>query len=114
MATQKQVTKSVSKPTAAKKQATKPDTLTGLVAFIVEGIASRVAKGSPYYARANSYHAQMKTMFPRAKTAAARAALTQERAEKIFSMHDARILPSGNLDGQAMYDIYRVAIADKK
>lgn len=93
-------------PKAKQAQAPKALTLPAIVAACVEGIAQRVAAGSTFYARALDYHGTQKTIFPRARTAKHRAALTMEKITEIFRQHDARILAAGNGDGQAMFDHY--------
>lgn len=100
----KQATRTTAKPAA--KQSAKAQTLPAIVVACVEGIAQRVAAGSKFYARAFEYHGKQKTVFPRGRTAGARAALTMEKITEIFRQHDARILAAGNGDGQAMFDNY--------
>ena len=103
--TAKPAEKAVALPTATAKA--KPTSAeAGLIAFIVEGIAKRVAEGSTFYKTALAYHARHKTTFPRARNNERRAALKREDAETVFSLHDKKILAPGNGTGQAMLDVY--------
>lgn len=105
-------------PKVAQKAATKPAAkaapkttakVTTLATTIVEGIAQRIAAGSPFYRTALAYHARNKTLFPRARNDAARAALTEADVVQVFDQHDKRILAAGSQKGQAMLDVYMMA-----
>lgn len=75
-----------------------------LTAFIVAEVGKRI--GSKFYTRALSYHKEAGTVFPRERTAAARASLTQADVEETMRQHDANVLAPGNAKGQAAFDIY--------
>lgn len=75
-----------------------------LTAFIVAEVGKRI--GSKFYTRALSYHKEAGTVFPRERTAAARASLTQADVEETMRQHDAFILAAGNAKGQAVFDVY--------
>lgn len=92
-------TKATTKAPAVK--ATKANDLT---AFIVAEVGKRI--GSRFYKRALSYHAEAGTVFPRERTAAARASLTQADVEEAMRQHDAAVLAPGNAKGQAIFDVY--------
>ena len=92
-------------PVKAKTSAAVPT----LTAMIVEGIATRIAAGSAFYRTALAYHARNKTQFPRARNNAVRAALTKDDVAQVFTLHDKKILASGNAKGQAMLDVFMIA-----
>ena len=94
-------TKATTKAKATTAQATKAG---DLAAFIVAEVGKRI--GSKYYTRALSYHKEAGTVFPRERTAAARASLTVEDVEETMRQHDAFILAAGNAKGQAIFDVY--------
>lgn len=111
MATTKTTTKTAAKTkTAAAKTATKKTPAVkvakqnDLTAFIVAEVGKRI--GSKFYTRALSYHKEAGTVFPRERTAAARASLTQADVEETMRQHDAFILAAGNAKGQAVFDVY--------
>ena len=91
---------------APKAAASAPQSLT---AAIVTGIASRIEKGSAFYARALQYHAKAATVFPRARNNETRASLKVEDVAQVFDMHDKKILAAGNAKGQAMLDVYMMS-----
>lgn len=111
MATTKTTTKTAAKTkTAAVKTTTKKAPAVkvakqnDLTAFIVAEVGKRI--GSKFYTRALSYHKEAGTVFPRERTAAARASLTQADVEETMRQHDAFILAAGNAKGQAVFDVY--------
>ena len=99
----------VQKTTAKAKPTTTTTAPQSLTAAIVSGIASRIEKGSAFYARALQYHAKAGTVFPRARNNETRAALKAEDVAQVFDMHDKKILAAGNAKGQAMFDVYMMA-----
>lgn len=112
MATTKTTTKTAAKKTtpAAVKTTTKKAPAVevakqnDLTAFIVAEVGKRI--GSKFYTRALSYHKEAGTVFPRERTAAARASLTQADVEETMRQHDAFILAAGSIKGQAVFDVY--------
>lgn len=83
-----------------------PTGAASIVAMVVEGIKTRIEAKSAFYATALSYHARMKTQFPRARNNEVRASLKTEDVARVFEQHDKKVLASGNATGQAMFDIY--------
>lgn len=111
MATTKTTTKTAAKtkPAAVKTTTKKAPVVkvakqNDLTAFIVAEVGKRI--GSKFYTRALSYHKEAGTVFPRERTAAARASLTQADVEETMRQHDAFILAAGNAKGQAVFDVY--------
>lgn len=92
------------KTTTTTTKATKATKANDLAAFIVAEVGKRI--GSKFYTRALSYHKEAGTVFPRERTAAARASLTQADVEETMRQHDAFILAAGNAKGQAVFDVY--------
>lgn len=96
-----------------------------LVAFVAAGIASRIEAGSKFYKTAMAYHGKNKTVFPRPRNDAMRAALTMADVEAVFKLHDGGIgdkarlngslctLPAGDKRGQAMFDVFKMTPAKK-
>lgn len=98
-------TKTAAAKTATKKApAVKVAKQNDVTAFILAEVGKRI--GSKFYARALSYHKDAGTVFPRERTAAARASLTQADVEETMRQHDAHILAAGNIKGQAVFDVY--------
>ena len=101
-ATKATTTKATTK--ATKAPAVKATKAGDLTAYILAEVGQRI--GSKFYKRALSYHADAATVFPRARTAATRAALTQADVEETMRQHDANVLAPGNAKGQAIFDVY--------
>ena len=112
--------KPATKPATTTKPATKPATTTAtpwtVVAYIVAYINAALAtKGETYYHSAMAYHKA--TTFPRERNNATRAELMlakegdkmHDRVKAVFKAHATNVLASGNKDGQAVFDIYRIA-----
>lgn len=107
-------------PSKASKAPSKDTTATvsqwSIVAYIVAYIDEALqTKGETYYRSANSNHKA--TVFPRERNTPTRLELLKAnegdtvhaRVKEIFKQHASGLLKSGNKDGQAVYDIYRMS-----
>ena len=109
-------TKPATKP-ATKTASAKTAQATKAVPFFAQLLADALSGkfgpfASRYYANANSYHAKRGTVFPRAVTADARAALTMTDVREVMEQATKGVLAAGSRKGQAVYDLMR-SNADK-
>ena len=111
----KPATKAANKPAPATKAATKapskakPKTSFYAALYAAIQAGKMGAKVAAYYKRADVYHASKGTSFPRAKTEAERAQMTEDKAKAIIIRAESGTLASGHADGQALYDLMKSA-----